>query len=146
MTSSSINERLRIIDVITDMLTPSINSNIKIAKKNAAIIKKKFSVLSDYDYIIPEDVTEGYIIRTVDLEAGHLSIPGIVVRIAKHSTIQNINTVKYFVLKNNYKNIYWKIRPQKYYLFKIEKGAKSDLRLTLERMLGDEIKKYKKTI
>lgn len=82
-------------------------------------INKKFKSTKYYNFIRTEELDTGMIIRTVDLDLSKISIPGIVVNI-KETSSKKIGIV---VLYNSEKTIYWKINPDKYYLFHIEKDS-----------------------
>lgn len=96
-------------------------------------INKKFKSTKYYRFIRTEEIEIGIIIRCVDLNIKNISMSGIIVNINKTNN-KNIGTL---TLYNNSINIYWKINPDKYYLFHLEKGTSTDrkireLKLTLK--------------
>jgi hypothetical protein len=88
-------------------------------------INKKFKSTKYYRFIRTEEIETGMIIRCVDLDMKNISITGIIVNINKTNN-KNIGTL---TLYNNSINIYWKINPDKYYLFHLEKGATTDRKI-----------------
>ena len=83
-------------------------------------INKKFKSTKYYNFIRTEELMIGMIIRTVDLDIQKISTTGIVVNII-HTSSKSFGNI---TLYNQSNNIYWKINPDKYYLFHIEKGIK----------------------
>ena len=83
-------------------------------------INKKFKSTKYYNFIRTEELTIGMMIRTVDLDIKKISTTGIVVNIT-HTSSKSFGNI---TLYNQSNNIYWKINPDKYYLFYIEKGVK----------------------
>jgi hypothetical protein len=84
-------------------------------------INKKFKSTKNYDFIRTEQIEIGMMIRVVDLDINNISTTGIVVKLIKTSSKQIGNVMLY----NSSNNIYWKINPDKYYIFHIEKGTTS---------------------
>ena len=82
-------------------------------------INKKFKSTKNYDFIRTEQIEIGMMIRAVDLDLKKISTTGIVVKLIKTSSKQIGNIMLY----NSSNNIYWKINPDKYYIFHIEKGT-----------------------
>ena len=83
-------------------------------------INKKFKSTKYYDFIRTEQIEIGMMIRYVDLELKKISTTGIIVNIISTSSKKIGNILLY----NQTDDIYWKINPDKYYLFHIEKGQK----------------------
>ena len=94
-----------------------INIPVEIINK----INKKFKSTKYYNFIETNDIEIGMMIRTVDLYIKNISTTGIVVNIIKTSSKKIGNIMLY----NPSNNIYWRINPDKYYLFHIEKGTKN---------------------
>jgi hypothetical protein len=77
-------------------------------------IKKKYPILKYYEYIHTEQIQQNDIIQMVNLDFKHISIKGKCIKInySRNYTIDSI------LLYNNLVDIYWKINPTKYYVFK----------------------------
>ena len=84
-------------------------------------INKKFKSTKNYSFIRTEQIEIGMMIRAVDLDIKNISTTGIIVKIIQTSSKKIGNIMLY----NSSNNIYWKINPDKYYLFNIEKGTNS---------------------
>ncbi len=82
-------------------------------------INKKFKSTKYYNFIRTEQIEIGMMIRYVDLEFKKISTTGIIVNIISTSSKKIGNILLY----NPSNDIYWKINPDKYYLFFIEKGT-----------------------
>ena len=82
-------------------------------------INKKFKTTKRYDFIRTEEIEIGMMLRVVDLDIKNISTTGIVVKIIETSSKKIGNIMLY----NSSNNIYWKINPDKYYIFYIEKGT-----------------------
>jgi len=82
-------------------------------------INKKFKSTKDYNFIRTEEIEVGMIIRTVGLDIKKISTTGIVVRIIKTSS-KSFGNIR---LYNPSNDIYWNINPDKFYIFKIDKGT-----------------------
>lgn len=94
-------------------------------------INKKFKSTKYYNFIRTEELQTGMIIRTVELDLSRISTTGIVVNI-KETSSKKIGII---VLYSPSDLIYWKINPDKYYLFEVEKySAKTN---ELREMLDD---------
>ena len=78
-------------------------------------IKTLHPTVKYYDYIHTEEIMEGDVIQTVSLDLKKLSIPGkcIKIKYSKNKTIENI------LLVNNNADIFWRLKPTKYYIFRI---------------------------
>ncbi len=100
-------------------------------------INKKFRSTKQYSFIRTEEIDIGMILRTVDLNITKINTTGIVVNIKK--TVNN--QIKNILLYNSTNDIYWRINPNKYYLFQVEKGV-GKTRIMTE--LLDDLKKIKK--
>lgn len=85
-------------------------------------INKKFKSTKYYKFIRTEEIEKGMIIRYVDLSINKISTSGIVVNISDTSNKKN----GIITLYNPSDVIYWKINPDKYYIFEIEKGTNSN--------------------
>lgn len=84
-------------------------------------INNKFKSTRYYRFIRSEEIEKGMIIRYVDLSISTISTSGIVVNITDTSNKKN----GIITLYNPSDIIYWKINPDKYYIFEIEKGTNS---------------------
>jgi len=84
-------------------------------------INKKFKSTKYYRFIRSEEIEKGMFIRYVDLSISNISTSGIVVNISDTSNKKNGIVTLY----NPSNVIYWKINPDKYYIFEIEKGTNS---------------------
>jgi hypothetical protein len=84
-------------------------------------INKKFKSTRYYRFIRSEEIEKGMFIRYIDLSIRNISTSGIVVNISDTSTKKN----GIITLYNPSDAIYWKINPDKYYIFEIEKGTNS---------------------
>jgi hypothetical protein len=82
-------------------------------------INKKFKSTKHYNFIRTEELELGMIIRTVNLDLNKISTTGIVVNIKETSSKKN----GIIVLYSPSDTIYWKINPDKYYLFYIERNS-----------------------
>lgn len=98
-------------------------------------IKMIYPKIKYYDYIHTEEIMEGDIIQTVSLDFKKLSIPGKCIKIeySKNKTIENI------LLVNNNAKIFWRIKPTKYYIFRIV----SDTNAQIQEFLDDYHSKNK---
>lgn len=100
-------------------------------------IKKKYPKLKHYEYVHSEQINENDLIHMVSLDMKKLSIVGKCVRINynQNKTIENI------LLANNLLNIYWRINPTKYYVFKLI--SKDDVRMKelIENIYRKNLKK-----
>ncbi len=87
------------------------NNKIEIEIENMILkINNKFKITKKYNYIKKNNIELGKTIRYVDLNLNKISTTGIVVNISDNNIL----------LFNQSNNIYWKINPDKYYLFEIE--------------------------
>ena len=93
-------------------------------------IKKKYPKLKHYEYIHSEQINENDLIQMVSLDMKKLSIVGKCVKINynQNKTIENI------LLANNLLNIYWRINPTKYYVFKIISKQDVQMRELIENV------------
>lgn len=140
------DKRLNEIDKFIDAYEGSIKNNKNITKKNVSIILKKFDELQNFVTIDNTEITKGIIIKCVDLNMEKVSIPAIVVDIKYNTSFNNLKTIKNVTLLNNYKKSCWKIKPANYYIFKADIKSCSGLRSMLEKLLGEQIDKYKELL
>jgi hypothetical protein len=80
-------------------------------------IIKKFKLSKYYSFLRTEQIELGMMIRTVHLDLNKINTTGIVVNI-KSTSSKNIGVI---TLYNPSEDIYWKINPDKYYIFEVEK-------------------------
>jgi hypothetical protein len=85
-------------------------------------INNKFKSTKYYKFIRTEELELGMFIRYVDLSLSKISTSGIIVNIKATSNKKN----GIITLYNPSDVIYWKINPDKYYIFEIEKGTNSN--------------------
>lgn len=97
-------------------------------------IQKKFPEVKYYSLITAEQLYIGMNISMVTLDMSKLLVPGRCVKIFYRKN----NSVHRIMLFNSYLNIYWKVNPKKYYMFKII----SDKEIYMKEMLKD----YKKIL
>ncbi len=97
-------------------------------------IQKKFPEVKYYSLITAEQLYIGENLSLVTLDMSKLLVPGKCVKIFYRKN----NSVNRIMLFNSYLNIYWKVNPKKYYIFKII----SDKEIYMKEMLKD----YKKLL
>jgi hypothetical protein len=97
-------------------------------------IQKKFPEVKYYSLITAEQLYIGENLSLVTLDMSKLLVPGKCVKIFYRKN----NSVNRIMLFNSYLNIYWKVNPKKYYIFKII----SDKEIYMKEMLKD----YKKIL
>jgi len=97
-------------------------------------IQKKFPEVKYYSLITAEQLYTGMNISLVTLDMSKLLVPGRCVKIFYRKN----NSINRVMLFNSYLNIYWKVNPKKYYMFKII----SDKEIYIKEMLKD----YKKIL
>lgn len=98
-------------------------------------IIKKFKLSKYYSFVKTEQIEIGMIIRTVHLDLNTINTTGIVVNI-KDTSSKKIGLI---TLYNPSNDIYWKINPDKYYIFEVEKLS-PDAKL-MKNLLTDYVKK-----
>jgi hypothetical protein len=140
------NRRLKDIDNFVNLLDNSIEQNVKTTKSQIDEALIKFPELKNYKIMNTVDIAKGTIIRCVDLDLKKVSIPAIIVNIEYYKSYNKLKTIKYITVLNNYKKSYWRLKPKKYYVFQFDDNDKSGLKSALERLLGDEIDKYKEIL
>jgi len=97
-------------------------------------IQKKFPEVKYYSLTTAEQLYIGMNISLVTLDMSKLLVPGRCVKIFYRKN----NSINRVMLFNSYLNIYWKVNPKKYYMFKII----SDKEIYIKEMLKD----YKKIL
>lgn len=97
-------------------------------------IQKNFPEVKYYSLITAEQLYIGMNLSLVTLDMSKLLVPGKCVKIFYRKN----NSINRIMLYNSYLDIYWKINPKKYYLFKII----SDKEIYMKEMLKD----YKKLL
>jgi len=98
-------------------------------------IIKKFKLSKYYSFVKTEQIEIGMIIRTVHLDLNIINTTGIVVNI-KDTSSKKIGLI---TLYNPSNDIYWKINPDKYYIFEVEKLS-PDAKV-MRDLLTDYVKK-----
>ncbi len=86
-------------------------------------INKKFKSTKNYNFVRTEQIDTGMMLRVVDLSISTISTTGIIVNIKK--TIDN--RIDNILLYNSSNDIYWRINPDKYYLFHVERGIRKNI-------------------
>lgn len=115
--------------------------HIKKSGININEIYNKFPKLKyKFEYVKPEHVQKGDIIRYVDLNYNKLSMSGVVVKITYKNTY--FKEFKSFLLFNRIKNVFWKIKPKKYYLFVSLNNGNVEMRNVAEKLLEENYKTY----
>jgi hypothetical protein len=137
------NKRMKEIDNIVDLMDDAIAQNTKTTNSQIDIILTKFPELKNYKFMNNGDIAMGTIIKCVDLDLKKVSIPAIIVNIEYYASFNKLKTIKYITVVNNFKKSYWRLKPKKYYMFQYDDNDHSGLKSALERLLGDEINKYK---
>ena len=97
-------------------------------------IQKKFPEVKYYSLTTAEQLYVGMNLSLVTLDMSKLLVPGKCVKIFYRKN----NSINRIMLFNSYLNIYWKVNPKKYYMFKII----SDKEIYMKEMLKD----YKKIL
>jgi len=97
-------------------------------------IQKKFPEVKYYSLITAEQLYIGENLSLVTLDMSKLLVPGKCVKIFYRKN----NSINRIMLYNSYLDIYWKVKPKKYYIFKII----SDKEIYMKEMLKD----YKKLL
>ena len=100
-------------------------------------IKKKYPKVKHYEYIHSEQINENDLIQMVSLDMKKISIVGKCVKINynQNKTIDNI------LLANNLLNIYWRINPTKYYVFKVISKQDVQMQELIENIYDKNLKK-----
>jgi hypothetical protein len=78
-------------------------------------IQKKFPEVKYYSLTTAEQLYTGMNLSLVTLDMSKLLVPGKCVKIFYRKN----NSINRVMLYNSYLNIYWKVNPKKYYMFKI---------------------------
>ncbi len=91
-------------------------------------LNRKFKSTKYCTFLRTEEIHIGMLIRYIDLDMKKISIIGMVVNI--HN---NINKNDVFVLYSSSKAIYWKINPNKYYIFGVGDRNNNAIRKFAER-------------
>ena len=90
-----------------------------------SILKKYNKLLNGYIKVSGQDIDQGEVIRYVHKNGSKLSIAGIVVGIERNCN----DYIKSLKLWSEIKNIYWIIKPEKYYIFKLVTAVRGNLRI-----------------
>ena len=94
-------------------------------------IKSLYPEIKYSDFIHTEEIIEGDVIYTVSLDFKKLSIPGKCIKIEYTHNTNNKN-IKNILLVNNKADIFWRIKPTKYYIFRIISNKNAIFRKLLE--------------
>jgi len=100
-------------------------------------IKKKYPKLKHYEYIHSGQINENDLIQMVSLDMKKLSIVG---KCTSINYTQN-NTIDNVLLVNNLLNIYWRINPTKYYIFKVVSKQDVEMRELIQNIYKKNLKK-----
>ena len=90
-------------------------------------IRRKYNSLKHSEYIHTEQLNIGDLIQMVNLHLTHLSIKGVCVKIIYSEN----NTIESILLFNSNLQIFWKINPTKYYIFKSEKRSDENMTVAI---------------
>ena len=93
-------------------------------------IRELYPTIKYYDYIHTEEIIEGDVIQTVSIDLNKLSIPAKCINIeySKNKTIKNI------LLVNNKADVFWRIKPTKYYIFRLVSDKNALFREYMEKI------------
>jgi predicted DNA-binding helix-hairpin-helix protein len=93
-------------------------------------IRELYPTIKYYDYIHTEEIIEGDVIQTVSIDLKKLSIPAKCINIeySKNKTIKNI------LLVNNKADVFWRIKPTKYYIFRLVSDKNALFREYMEKI------------
>jgi hypothetical protein len=93
-------------------------------------IKKKYPKLKHSEYIRTEEINDNDIIQMVSLDMKKISISGKCIKIeySDNKTIENI------LLVNNILGIYWRIKPTKYYIFRVLNKHETEMKDLIEKL------------
>jgi hypothetical protein len=97
-------------------------------------IQKKFPEVKYYSLITAEQLYIGENLSLVTLDMSKLLVPGKCVKIFYRKN----NSINRIMLYNSYLDIYWKVNPKKYYIFKIISDK--------EIYMKEKLKDYKKLL
>jgi len=86
-------------------------------------INKKFKTTKYNSFIRTEELEKGMMIRAVDLDITKISTMGIVTRFIKTTNKERGNILLYNPYNNTEGTKFWKINPERFYLFHIEKNT-----------------------
>jgi hypothetical protein len=110
--TKSQKKRMDNLDIIL-----SYYSEVEISDEMINKMKKKFKLGKYHNFVKTFQLEKGMIIRTISLDLKKINIAGIIVNIQSSSS-KNIGII---TLYNEKKEIYWKINPDKYYIFDVKK-------------------------
>jgi hypothetical protein len=97
-------------------------------------INKLYPITKDFNFIRTEQLEIGMVIKAVSLDFKELLTTGILLQIKSNSS-QKYGSL---LLLNTANDSVWRIKPDKYYLFQIEKGVMKTLEIKKKLL---EIKK-----
>ena len=97
-------------------------------------INKLYPITKDFNFIRTEQLEIGMVIKAVSLDFKELLTTGILLQIKSNSS-QKYGSL---LLLNTTNDSVWRIKPDKYYLFQIEKGVMKTLEMKKKLL---EIKK-----
>jgi hypothetical protein len=103
-------------------------------------IRIKYPITKHSEHIHTEQINIGDIIQMVNLDLKHVSIKGVCVKIIYSET----STINSILLFNSNLQIFWKINPTKYYIFKSEKKSDETMNIAINDLYTNINNKYKK--
>jgi len=105
-------------------------------------INKLYPATRDFVLIRTEELEVGILVVTVSLDLKKISGISVIAKIDENSS-QKYGSL---LLVNSLKDIYWRIKPDNYYIFRIDRGLLKTLKLreTLKAIKEKEEKKEKK--
>lgn len=110
---------------------------VKVSRNIINKINLLYPKTKHYKYIEPVDIYDNILLSTVSLDLKKLHIIGRCIKIVYD--INNNNIIDKILLYNPFKNLYWYIKPQKYYLFE----AVNNKELFYKECCDDYIKNLK---
>jgi len=114
-------ERRNEIEKYINMLRPKENKE-EIIKYQINQIRNKFVTLDRYEYVTPEELSRGMVIRYVDLCLNKVSIYGIVCRMQYYPQTGDEKKIRSVLLFNPSLRFCWRITPKRYYIFHIDRS------------------------
>lgn len=112
------------LDDILKLREKKTNKKLKMIE----LAKIKYSdTLSELKYIPTEKISKGDIIRYVDLNLQNVSATCIVTDIEYYVDLHGVTdetSIKHIVVRNDYNDKYWVVKPQKYLVYKYVKQNK----------------------
>ena len=96
-------------------------------------INKLYPQTKKYNFVRNEQIEENDVLYFVNLDLSHLSIGGKCVRIYKYDN----GAVHMLLLYNYHLDIYWKVKPTKYYIFRMKHKSELLINALMEKFHRD---------